>query len=200
VEIFCGDYLRVAPLPPYPVALTIAIARNWLQIPAFRRDLAKGSIEREGTADALASQIDRISGILQRQIERLRLQRSLLANVLFRQETLLLELRRMEKDNLRLLDSDRSVLEALSTSHRLSERGVLNVSSNPMLKDLIAPGEVLRILLLASQKGGAVAALARYHLLHQHRLTNPENSAEIMRDWPEPTRAEAKEILAGLGR
>ena len=182
----------------YPVSIAVKIARRWMRIPILRRKLAAGTIECEGTVDMLARRVDIMSGFLQRRIERLRLERSPLGQVLFRQEPLLRELKHAENEEMRLLYSDRLVLESLSPRSELSERGMLNVSVNPVVQDMVAPGEVLRILLLGIQRGGGVADLATYHLSRQSYLANSIDIAEITQEWPESAKSEAKEILAEL--
>lgn len=185
----------------YPVAAAVALTRRYLRTPNVRRGLATGSLDYGREIDMLASRLDSKSGIWQRRLERLRSQRQLLAMLLFRQDALNLETRILEAQALRLLETDRTVLESLSVSQELNERGVLNISANPLLRDLISPTEELGILLVAWKRGGGLAEIAKYHLTHNLKgLTDPAKVAKIVQNWPEASKAEAEKFLASINQ
>jgi hypothetical protein len=181
-----------------PFGFTVFMVRWYLGILGLRRELRQGLLSNVRQADSVARKLDRWLGWLERRLARVRNGKQPLAAVLFEEGALAADVSTIESQSIRRLESDKSLVEALSNDVMYKQRGVLNLSANPLLQPYISDREELAVLIVVLRQGGSPGSIARYHLFERLRAMRADRVTEVTKAWPAQIREEIQKATEAL--
>jgi hypothetical protein len=185
----------------FPFFVLILLARVYIDFNGVRRSLSAGKTPDDRLATQTATLIDRYTGWLQRRLTTLESGRPLLARALFDTSDLAADLKRIETVRIAVLDTERSLLEAVGEDESRRERGVLNITANPVRQHLVDADSVRNALLIAMRKGDRSSRrLALYHVdrfvENSEHLSQVRNATE---SWDETEQGIVADKVRALG-